>query len=135
MGSASACGPAPAGRSSRGDGGRAGRVSASRLRRSDEVRRVLRDGTSHRSGRVVLYVAPGDGSPRAAWVTGRRVGSAVARNRARRLLREAWRTLWTRVRDDHDVVLVARGPFGDAKAPELIEEIEDLLARADLIRR
>ena len=80
-------------------------------------------------------MAPGDGPPRAAWVTGKRVGSAVARNRARRLLREAWRVLWPRVREDHDLVLVARGPFGKARSPEVTEEIEDLLAQADLIRR
>jgi ribonuclease P protein component len=82
---------------------------------------------------VVLYVALGDGPARAAWVTGRRVGGAVARNRARRLLREAWRKLAPVVADRHDLVVVARGPFGRAKAPELAEEIEELLRQAGLI--
>ena len=123
------------GRSLAGDGRRAAAASPPRLRRNEDIRRVLREGGSRRSGRVVLYVAPGDGPPRAAWVTGKRVGSAVARNRARRLLREAWRVLWPRVREDHDLVLVARGPFGEARSPEVTEEIEDLLAQADLIRR
>ena len=79
-------------------------------------------------------MAPGTGPARAAWVAGRRVGGAVARNRARRLLREAWRALAPRVPEDLDVVLVARGPFGAARAPEVIEEIEMLFAEADLIR-
>ncbi len=35
----------------------------------------------------------------------------------------------------HDLVLVARGPFGRARAPELIEEIEGLFLRAGLIER
>jgi ribonuclease P protein component len=80
-----------------------------------------------------VYVAPGHGPARAAWVTGRRVGGAVARNRARRLLREAWRALAPGVEEGHDVVLVARGPVGRARAPELTEEIEELLRRAGLI--
>jgi ribonuclease P protein component len=82
---------------------------------------------------VVLYVALGDGPARAAWVTGRRVGGAVARNRVRRLLREAWRKLAPVVADGHDLVVVARGPFDRTKAPELAEEIEELLRQAGLI--
>ena len=82
---------------------------------------------------MVLYVALGDGPARAAWVTGRRVGGAVARNRARRLLRAAWRMLAPVVADGYDLVMVARGPFGQAKAPELAEEIEELLRQAGLI--
>lgn len=58
----------------------------------------------------------------------------MARNRARRLLREAWHTLASRVRDGHELVLVARGTFGDPKASELIEEIEDLLTQAGVMR-
>jgi ribonuclease P protein component len=78
-------------------------------------------------------VAPGRGPSRAALVTGRRAGGAVARNRARRLLREAWRTLGPRVEAGHDLVLVARGPFGRATAVELTEETEGLFRRAGLI--
>jgi ribonuclease P protein component len=112
---------------------RAGAGSAPRLRRSADIRRALKQGTSRASDRVVLYVAPGDRPSRAAWITGKRVGGAVARNRARRLLREAWNALGPRVRDGYDLVMVARGPFGTAGAPELAAEIEELLRRAGLI--
>jgi ribonuclease P protein component len=59
----------------------------------------------------------------------------VARNRARRLLRETWRALAAGVEEGNDLVLVARGPFGRTRAPELIEEIEGLLRGAGLIDR
>lgn len=114
-------------------GPRDGTGSPPRLRRSRDIRRVMRSGESRRSRRVVLYVAPGQGPSRAAWVAGRRAGGAVARNRARRLLREAWRALGPAVQEGHDVVLAARGPFGGARAPDLIEEIEELFRRAGLI--
>ncbi len=107
--------------------------SAPRLRRSADIRRALRTGTPRATRRVVLYVAPGEGPSRAAWVTGKRVGGAVARNRARRLLREAWRALSPGVKRGYHLVMVARGPFGRTGAPELTAEIEELLRRADLI--
>jgi ribonuclease P protein component len=117
-----------------GDGPRDASGSPPRLLAGRDIRRVLRTGTPARSKRVVLYRAPGAGPSRATWVAGRRVGGAVARNRARRLLREAWRQLWPRTTDGHDVVLVARGPFGRARAPDLVREIEDLLTRAGMMR-
>jgi ribonuclease P protein component len=83
---------------------------------------------------VVLYVAPGSGNPRAAWVAGKRVGGAVARNRARRLFRETWRSLAPQVREGNDLVFVARGPFGGIRAPELIEEVENPLRGAGVMR-
>jgi ribonuclease P protein component len=114
---------------------RDGPGSPPRLRRSGDIRRVVRRGAAHRSERVVVYVAPGRGPSRAAVIAGRRVGGAVARNRARRLLREAWRALAPGVEAEYDLVLVARGPFGRAGAPDLIEEIEGLFLRAGLIER
>lgn len=59
----------------------------------------------------------------------------MARNRARRLLRESWREVGPRVRPGNLVVLVARGPFGRAAAGDLVEEIEGLLDRAGVMER
>jgi ribonuclease P protein component len=67
-------------------------------------------------------------------MAGRRIGGAVARNRARRLLREAWWAVAPRLREGHDLVLVARRPLAKTKAPELTAEIEGLLARAGVMR-
>lgn len=82
-----------------------------------------------------MYVAPAPGGARAAWVAGRRVGGAVARNRARRLLREAWRRLAPGVREGHELVLVARPAILEAKMQDLVEEVGDVLWRAGLAGR
>jgi RNase P protein component len=37
------------------------------------------------------------------------------------------------VEEGHDMVLAARGPFGQARSPDLTQEIEDLLRRVGLI--
>ncbi|HCO01751.1 MAG TPA: ribonuclease P protein component [Actinobacteria bacterium] len=69
-----------------------------RLRRSADIRAVLRRGRRRSGARVQVFVADGpeqasDQGVRVAFVAGRRVGGAVARNRAKRLMREAWRSL------------------------------------------
>jgi ribonuclease P protein component len=80
---------------------------------------------------VVLFVAPGSGA--VAFVAGRRVGGAVDRNRARRILRAAWQAVAPRVRDGYDIALVARRTIRGARAHELVPEVERLLSRAQVI--
>jgi ribonuclease P protein component len=74
---------------------------------------------------VVVLLAPGSGSR--AVVAARRIGGAVQRNRARRILREAWRQVPPQVRDTSDAVLVAREAIRDAKTQDLVAEMEQLL--------
>jgi ribonuclease P protein component len=78
-----------------------------------------------------VFVAPGTGS--AAFVAGRRIGGAVLRNRARRILRAAWREVEDRVEDGYDVVVVARAAIVGARSQDLVAEVEELLSRAQVI--
>lgn len=84
--------------------------------------------------RVVLYVSAGQEGPPVAFVAGRRVGGAVARNRARRVLREAWRTVAPEVPEDRHVVAVARPAIVGAKTQDLVNEMRDLLRRGRIVR-
>lgn len=77
---------------------------------------------------MVVFAAPGSGIT--AFVAGRRVGGAVVRNRARRVLRAAWREIAPDVRPGLDVALVARAGIRGAKTEELVTEMRELLARA-----
>ena len=93
--------------------------------RSRQVRRVFDQGRSLHTKRVVLFLAPGPGD--SAVVAARRVGGAVERNRARRILREAWRQVSPQITDDADVVLVAREAIRGAMTHDLVAEMTDLL--------
>lgn len=79
---------------------------------------------------MVLYLLPGKGRTRTAFVCGRRVGGAVARNRARRLLREAWRDVSPRVQSGLDVVFVARPEIRGARTQDLIADMTRTLVDA-----
>jgi ribonuclease P protein component len=91
------------------------------------VRRVYRDGRALRGDRVVVILAPGGGG--VATVAGRTVGGAVHRNRARRIIRAAFREVAPSGLGDRDVVLVARPSIRDATSTELAEELRDLFDR------
>jgi ribonuclease P protein component len=95
--------------------------------RSRDVRRVFDGGRPLHGDRVVVFLAPGSGA--CAVVAGRRVGGAVARNRARRILRAAWHEVARQVGDDEDAVLVARTGIRGAKTQDLVAEMTELLQR------
>jgi ribonuclease P protein component len=87
-----------------------------RLSRSGEFDRVYRDGSSSATRHLVLYSFPRERGEEAGVRLGvsasRKIGSAVDRNRAKRVLREAFWELSERLPPDHDFVLVARPEIG-----------------------
>lgn len=79
---------------------------------------------------MIVFALSGAGT--VAFVAGRRVGGAVLRNRARRVLRAAWREIAPEVRPGNDVALVAREAIRGAGTQELVVEMRELLTRAGL---
>lgn len=104
-----------------------------RLQRTSDVRRVYDEGQSWVHPLLVLVARPNrlDFS-RVGVTASRRVGNAVARNRAKRLMREAARRLYPRFEAGWDVMLVARARILEVKEPQVEEALASLLRRARL---
>jgi ribonuclease P protein component len=68
-------------------------------------------------------------------ITSRKVGHAVLRNRARRLLREAFRRIQAEIRNPTDLVLVARNSIVGRHQSEVDQNFRDALRRAGLLGR
>ncbi len=83
---------------------------------------------------MVLYVLPRSTGLRVGFTAGRRVGGAVQRNRARRLMREAWRSLAGRAGPGFDLVFVARAAIVREGMHKVADEMAELLGRAGVIR-
>jgi ribonuclease P protein component len=67
-------------------------------------------------------------------VAARRVGGSVERNRARRILREAWRQVSPQVGEGFDAVLVAREAIRGATTQDLVAEMTQVLRRVEMTR-
>lgn len=90
----------------------AGFPRTARLLRPAEFKRVYDMRQSAASGPLVLYAAPNElpvGRVRLGMSVSRRVGNAVARNRWKRRLREAFRAVRDAVPAGNDYILVVRG--------------------------
>ncbi len=93
--------------------------SRGRLSRSEDFTRVYRAGRSVANKYLVLYYFehPEAGSNntattvRVGFSVSKKLGSAVDRNRVKRVLREAFRTNCALFRGNMDYVLVARAPL------------------------
>ena len=111
---------------------------AARLTRAGEFRRVKEKGRSWPGRFLVLGVlpdaAPADTDSRIGFVTSRRVGGAVVRNRVRRRLREAVRHSRPRLKPGCWLVVVARYTAARAGAAELAAEWLKLARRASILR-
>jgi ribonuclease P protein component len=106
---------------------------SSTVLKSSEIGAVRRKGRRLEERRVVVYVLPSEGETRVGFVCSRSVGGAVARNRACRLLREAWRELAPRIRRNHDVVAVARPEVRGAKMQDVKSDMERALSSAGVV--
>ena len=105
-----------------------------RLTRSEDFKRVRRSGKSYAHPLVVLIVQPHE-QPRikVGVAAGRTVGTAVHRNRAKRLLREAMRALLPRIVSNLDLILIARPGLVTATLEETHQALLSLLQRAKIL--
>jgi len=108
-------------------------IAVERLREGRDIAAVLR-GRRQRAGRLAVVHVRAErttGPPRVAVVASRRVGTAVARNRAKRLMREAsWQVAW---RPGVDVVLIARAGCATSRLPAVLDEVRHLAAALDAL--
>ena len=105
-----------------------------RLTRSEDFKRVRRSGRSYAHPLVVLVAQPAEQEDLRIGVTASRgIGTAVKRNRCKRLLREAMRTLIPSLAPGWDILLIARPALLSSSVFEVREALLILLRRANLV--
>ncbi|WP_371365070.1 Ribonuclease P protein component [Sporomusa rhizae] len=107
-----------------------------RLCQSKSFQSVYRSGKSYANKQLVLYVLPNlSATRRVGFAAGKRLGSAVLRNRLKRLLREAYRLNQEKFVSGVDLVLVARQPLINAGLAQVTKALLDLSNKAKIMRK
>ena len=107
---------------------------AQRLSRTGDFQQAYAQGRRWIGRCMVLWLREGEGaSLRLGVVASRKVGHAVQRARAKRLLREAYRRNRHRFSGLCDVVLIARRSLLDATWEEVVEELLELAGKAGIL--
>ena len=83
---------------------------------------------------VVTYVFKRRyGDAKIGITTGKKIGKAVKRNRARRVIMAALRELYPRIDNRYDIVFVARGRTPFVKSTEVLRCMEKQLKKAGVL--
>jgi ribonuclease P protein component len=108
---------------------------ARRLTHASEYERVKRDGLVRRGKLLTLsaIAVENSGLCRVGFITSRRLGGAVVRNRVRRCLREIVRRHQEDLRQDFWIVLIARRDAANASYRTLEDEWLRLARRAFIL--
>ena len=103
------------------------------IRLNHEFKRVYGRGRSMVHPLLVTYCLKNRrGVTRVGITTGKKIGCAVRRNRARRVLREAWRQLEDQFPAGYDYVLVARVRTAHVKTQEVARGLQAALKKLKL---
>jgi ribonuclease P protein component len=107
---------------------------ARRLAQSRDFARTRQEGERLAQGCLIANwnKLPAGASPRLGVVTSRKIGGAVERSRARRLLRESFRLHQHELKQPVDLVLVARNSIAGKKFAGVEKDFLAALNRAGL---
>jgi ribonuclease P protein component len=104
------------------------------LKKSAQFEQVRREGRTWGAELLVLNAAHnGSDLVRCGFITGKKVGKAVQRNRARRLMREAVRKRLQDIKPGWDLVWIARAPIAEATYEAVSTAVDELLRRGRVI--
>ncbi len=95
------------------------------LKENKDFRRLYYRGESRASDCLVTYAMKRRGRGcRYGITTSKKIGNAVKRNRARRVIRAAFQQMEGRIDGSWDFVFVARGKTGEVKMQRVLHQME-----------
>ena len=108
--------------------------SVETLKTNSDFRRAYGRGKSYTNPALVMYVRKNRaGSCRIGITASKKIGNAVQRNRARRVIREAFRQINLPLRGHYDLVFVARTKTVFKKSTEIYDVMLPMLMNAGVI--
>ena len=110
-------------------------MKSNTLKENKDFRRLYYRGKSEASPCIVTYVMKSRrGETRVGITSGKKIGGAVQRNRARRVIRAAFSELEGRIDGSFDIVFVARTKTTEVKMQKVLSEMEKQLKSLGVIQ-
>jgi ribonuclease P protein component len=110
---------------------------SSRIKSTGDFARTRAKGQRFTSGCLILNIAerPAGSPSRVGVITSRKIGNAVVRSRARRLLKESFRLHQYELQRPVDVILVARNSIVGKKRPDVERDYLKALAQTPYVKK
>ena len=102
-----------------------------RLRKKSSYKTVFADGKNYSVKHVAIYVLKGP--KRFGFIASKKVGNSVQRNRARRLMREVIRLHLSEIRNDIQIILIARASIKGVSYREVEKSMMNMLKKANAL--
>ncbi len=107
-----------------------------RLHRNSDFQKLRQEGQVKRHPDAMISYRPNDlPHNRYGFITSKRLGNAVKRNRVRRLMRESVRLQHSHTIQGYDVIFIARPPIVGKPFQHVQRIVNDLLRRAGLLAK
>ncbi len=110
---------------------------AYRIKKNEEFQYTFKNGKSFANRQLVIYYAekPRQEHFRIGLSVGKKIGNAVTRNRIKRCLRQAFQELKTDIKNQYDIVIIARQPTKNMDFHEIKKSLCHLLYKQRLLKK
>ena len=106
------------------------------LRKQADFDKLYKNGKSAGDRYVVVFARPnGLEITRTAFLASKKVGNSVARNRARRLMKESYRLSLADIPTGMDIIFIARNTIKNKKQDEVERSLRAALTKVGIIQR
>jgi len=104
-----------------------------RLRKKSCYQTVFANGKNYSVRHVAIYILKGP--KRFGFIASKKVGNSVQRNRARRLMREVIRLHILEIRNDIQIIFIARARIKGVSYMEVEKSIMNMLKKANALTK
>lgn len=105
------------------------------LKENRDFQRLYKHGKSFVSPVLVIYLSKNKtNNLRYGITTGKKIGNAVRRSRARRVIRAAFWELAPKLKRGYDIVFVARGKTPFVKSTQILSDMEYQFKKAEIYK-